>query len=273
MANEPGWFPDPWRPGRRRWWDGQAWTDHTHDPEQGPPDRATADPPRFEQPPPARRPAGPPPLPPPPPANTTAPDPHADLALEQRAARRAHPALALQAAGQVVNLVTTALAASELWDSISGDEPATVSGWQRSQNLAVVPVLVSLVLLLLWSHRVAQIAHNLHYPARRSPGWAVAGWLVPIVNLWFPYRSLRDSLAPGNPDQRLVGRWWACYIASTYWTIPVFLAAIESSALGLAVALPGVVAALVAARLGWEVVDAILADHTAAIGRIGSRPT
>jgi hypothetical protein len=28
-----GWHPDPAGvPGRLRWWDGQAWTDHTHDP-------------------------------------------------------------------------------------------------------------------------------------------------------------------------------------------------------------------------------------------------
>src|SRR5438045_7965032 len=32
MANDPGWYPDPWQPARRRWWDGTAWTDHTWDP-------------------------------------------------------------------------------------------------------------------------------------------------------------------------------------------------------------------------------------------------
>src|SRR5262249_60721511 len=34
MANEPGWYPDPWQPARRRWWDGTSWGDHTWDPNQ-----------------------------------------------------------------------------------------------------------------------------------------------------------------------------------------------------------------------------------------------
>ena len=25
----PSWYPDPWEPGTVRWWDGQAWTEHT----------------------------------------------------------------------------------------------------------------------------------------------------------------------------------------------------------------------------------------------------
>ena len=28
MANDPGWYPDPWQPARRRWWDGTSWGDH-----------------------------------------------------------------------------------------------------------------------------------------------------------------------------------------------------------------------------------------------------
>ena len=34
MANEPGWYPDPWQPARRRWWDGTSWGDHTWDPNE-----------------------------------------------------------------------------------------------------------------------------------------------------------------------------------------------------------------------------------------------
>jgi hypothetical protein len=29
MSWQPGWYEDPWSPGSTRWWDGNAWTQHT----------------------------------------------------------------------------------------------------------------------------------------------------------------------------------------------------------------------------------------------------
>lgn len=29
MSWQPGWYDDPWSPGTTRWWDGNAWTQHT----------------------------------------------------------------------------------------------------------------------------------------------------------------------------------------------------------------------------------------------------
>jgi hypothetical protein len=31
VVSPPGWHPIPGDPGKLRWWDGTAWTDHTHD--------------------------------------------------------------------------------------------------------------------------------------------------------------------------------------------------------------------------------------------------
>jgi len=188
-----------------------------------------------------------------------------DLAGERTAARRMHPALVLLAAAQVVNLVTMGFVAPDIIDAFRADPPKTASGWQLSQNLAAVPALIALVLLIMWSFRIATIASNLHYPARRSPAWAVGGWFIPIANMWFPYRSIRDSLRPGSTAADVVGRWWVCYIASAYWIVPVFVVGLVSTSAALALALPGIVAALLSVRLGWEVVDTVLADHTEAI--------
>jgi hypothetical protein len=261
MANDPGWYSDPWRPGRRRWWDGTQWTDHTFEPEH------ELDAPRDPQA------AAPPPSRPPAPPAAAAVDPKAlartDIAAERRLAGRAHVGFTLIAGAQAVGLLASAFMSSDLRDTFdSGDLPATTTGWQVSSNLAAVVVLVGLVLVAIWTHRVATIGRNLGYPARRSPGWAVAGWFVPVVNLWFPYQALCDAFTSGNPDRRLVGRWWGLYIASVVGALVVFAAGFVSTGAALAVALPAILASVLSARYSWDVIDALLADHEAAIAAI-----
>lgn len=42
----PGWYPDPERPGNRRWWDGLAWTDFSEPLERGGPSAGQPAPPQ-----------------------------------------------------------------------------------------------------------------------------------------------------------------------------------------------------------------------------------
>lgn len=58
-------------------------------------------------------------------------------------------------------------------------------------------------------------------PHQRGPGWVWWGWVVPIVNLWFPYQVVRDIVRHawrdpwGDQRQRLhLGAWWAAWVVS-----------------------------------------------------------
>ena len=166
----PGWYPDPWQPSAWRWWDGSAWSASA----------GLADP--------AARRDG------------------LDVAAEERAARRARLALAWAIPLQVLTHV--ALRAqfvdiidvfrhldNDSRDSVSHTASAPAAGLAQ---VGQVGLLVVGVLFLVWFHRSCVNARALGLPSRREPGLAVAGFVIPIVNLWWPYQSTRDLFPPGH---------------------------------------------------------------------------
>ena len=44
----------------------------------------------------------------------------------------------------------------------------------------------------------------------------MGGFLIPVVNLWWPYQSVRDLFPVGHPARRVVGRWWAQYLSAGF---------------------------------------------------------
>jgi uncharacterized membrane protein YidH (DUF202 family) len=73
--------------------------------------------------------------------------------------------------------------------------------------------LGALVVLMIWLFRAASHARDLGLPARRKPVWAVLGFIIPVVSLWFPYQVLADCLAPTDtPGRRMVLWWWLLYL-------------------------------------------------------------
>jgi hypothetical protein len=126
-------------------------------------------------------------------------------------------------------------------------------------NLTSLPTLVVGVLFVIWFHQAATTAARLGRPARRSPGWAVGGWFIPIGNLFLPYQSARDFFRPGrDADRRRVLRWWLLYLLAGVATLP--LSVIVGFRDGAAVALACTALALVI----W------LAAGLAAIGFVDS---
>lgn len=263
MANEPGWYADPWQPGRRRWWDGTQWTDHIHD-DAVPPGGPQGAPPWQQE----WRPVTP-----------WQPIDPAVLAQRQIGDERgmatwAKRALVVIAITGIVGGLVAAITFHDYIDDIrrSIDEGHSTISSRSSLQLWTQPIsllgLASQIMLMVWSHRAMVVARNLRYPARYSVGWSVAGWIVPIINFWFPYCTMRDLLPEGHPDRATVKRWWALYLLGTFGSFAVIGAAIASTSLAIAVELPVALCAVLAANLGVHLVGAVLDDHAAAVTRV-----
>jgi hypothetical protein len=72
--------------------------------------------------------------------------------------------------------------------------------------------IASIIAWVVWQHRANTAALALRLPLTRSPAWGVAGWFIPVVNLWFPYEAARDNLPAGDPNRPAVLRWWLGYL-------------------------------------------------------------
>ena len=92
--------------------------------------------------------------------------------------------------------------------------PQVSAGFSTYTDLVAAGTVAALILLLVWQYRAAVAARSLGLPARRSPGWGVGSWFVPVVNLWLPYGAIRDCLPPGHPGRRRVLRYWLAFLGA-----------------------------------------------------------
>jgi Domain of unknown function (DUF4328) len=86
-------------------------------------------------------------------------------------------------------------------------------------GVATFGFLVALVMFLTWFYRARVNADGHGWPQRRLPVWAIVGWFVPFVNLWFPFQMMVDIWRAGLPAESranratLPGIWWTCFLA------------------------------------------------------------
>jgi hypothetical protein len=90
----------------------------------------------------------------------------------------------------------------------------------RLDKAADVTILGLSILFVVWFRRARINAERHDYRQRRARGWAFWGWIVPIVNIWFPFQIMGDIWRAGLPaEQRrktawLPAMWWTCWLLS-----------------------------------------------------------
>jgi hypothetical protein len=244
----PGWYADPSRDFEWRWWSGHTWTTHTAATPGYVPD--------------SRR--------------------LAQLAAEARIARLASWAALVFAVGMLLGIAADWSLANQLardlhWFRQSVEQSRTTHGSVALPPPPAPPLtflawswiaypftLGSEVALLMWQYRSAKVALSFGYPADVSPGWGVAAWFIPVVQLWMPYLAVRGLLPEGHPTRRLMPYWWSSVVLAVLLgsALPLLLA--FAHPVGLALVVPEVISVVVLGVLARAVVISVAAAHSAA---------
>lgn len=202
-------------------------------------------PPPAPPPPPAAPP--PPPPPPPGPESIPPPPPQAWDAQQWRSLTGLTTALTVLLYG-AVGIAVLAIAAYVNRISVINtilDDPFEGNLQSRADDadtfVGVIVLLFGLVslsivvLLIIWTFRAMKNNEYLgRWNGRFTPGWGIAGWLIPFANLVIPVLIFQDlwrgsdvSVPRGDSNWRqgrgsgLVGWWWATYVGSTVLSVRI----------------------------------------------------
>jgi hypothetical protein len=140
-------------------------------------------------------------------------------------------------------------------------------GPNQLYSLVELVEVAAAVFYFIWQYRSAIVARRLGYPARRSPGWGIGAWFVPVVNLWMPYQAVRDLLPPGHPDRRRVLAAWLLWLLSVPLSAVMVVGAELSTPLRIVLLAVDLVDILGLAGLAWSIIVTTTETHEAELAR------
>jgi hypothetical protein len=144
------------------------------------------------------------------------------------------------------------------------DAPTDDTSWWTFQWVAQLGAIIGIavvVLRVLWLYRAASVARALGFDARRQPLNAAIGWLIPILNYWWPYQGLTDCFPEGQRPDRRIAWWWAMSIASGLGLFVVVAVPFVPAGVAVVLVAVALAPALVAAALEVALVGEVLAFH------------
>jgi len=241
----PGWYPAPHAGNAPRYWDGASWS-------EGAPSAPVA-------------PVAPAGVAPYPPAGAVTPAPVTIRPL--RGIGKATGVLV--AISGAIAVVTSLLS---WWGLVTIDRftvgAAPLSELETYDALSLWVSVLSLIVLLatgvcwwIWQYRAAVRVRAVN-PAgiRRSPGWHVGSWIIPVIAWWFPFQNVKDLVRSSRAavGGGVLGWWWGLWLASSFATsissrMAMAADTLDALSSSLAVALAGEVLLVAAAPLAWLV--------------------
>jgi Domain of unknown function (DUF4328) len=97
---------------------------------------------------------------------------------------------------------------------------------------------------VVWQYRAA--ASVPRSGLRRSPGWHVGSWFIPVVSLFFPFQNVSDLARSSRAELSggVRGTWWTLWLASN------LVSSFATQAASSARSIPGLTGALAGSMLG-----------------------
>jgi Domain of unknown function (DUF4328) len=116
--------------------------------------------------------------------------------------------------------LTVLLAAAAAAALAASAESALAASFRAAGELTAVLLYLPLIpVFLVWFYRARKNADGRGQEQRWGPGWTIGGWVVPVINLFFPFQIMAGIWRANLPaEQRakttwLLGSWWGCWIA------------------------------------------------------------
>lgn len=116
--------------------------------------------------------------------------------------------------------ITSSIMKMTLWSEIDEGEAAFESAASVDVMLSLIAALAFLataVLTIIWSFRARKNVDLIDAePMRIGPGWAIAGWLVPLVNFVVPgllLRGIARRSTPGPGMLWVITGWWVTFVS------------------------------------------------------------
>jgi hypothetical protein len=77
-------------------------------------------------------------------------------------------------------------------------------------NLSIFVDVFTVIIFLLWMARVYKNLYAFQVKTFNTPGWVIAGFFIPFLNLFAPYKNMKEiwTNSVGDGGSKLVLCWW-----------------------------------------------------------------